>query len=235
MLTYVEAKRLLAKRPIRKLARNTYLRAEGEDVVVKFWDTDIITIDKEGIYTLNTSGYRTLTTKDRLNEFGPARVSQEKGIWYIRDAVFADGIKLSADGKVLSGQGAEDFSKIMRKVDKLVSKYITGYIAHLMKEKGLSQDTGGDCLFCQMQDVAKKVKEPMGYDHYLMHFEEEYYVTSILMKGITESGYSDPGFIWWHIDADLKKGHEPYHLRHILRKFFKTRKQGIAEALQAAA
>jgi hypothetical protein len=243
MLTFDEAKRILAKRETKKLARNTYLREVDGRMVVRFWETDIITIDKQDTYTLNSGGYRTLTTKDRFNSFAPVWVWQHRNMWYAvpkRQAhtlepfadkvLFADGMRVDASGKVLSGAGNDETRKVMGKVDRLVSKYIAGYAAHVMVN-GLEQDTSGDCWGCLMQDTADKVKEPMGYSHYINHFEEKYYVPVILIKALQEVGYINLGLIWGMMEADISRGREPYHLKHALRKYFRTRKQGIAEAI----
>ena len=128
MLTYESAQRMLGKRPTKKLARNTYLRMEDGNAVIRFWETDVIVISPEDIYTLNSGGYLTTTTKERLNSFSPARISQEKGLWYIcaRDSrkLFADGVRVDSSGNVIDGTGSEDFSAIMRKVDQLISEDI---------------------------------------------------------------------------------------------------------------
>lgn len=239
MLTFDEAKRMLAKRETKKLARNTYLREDNGRMVIKFWDTDIIAIDSDGTCKLDSGGYRTYTTKDRLNRFSPAPVWQERGLWYIMEGLwpdvtrtpFADGIRVNAQGKVLAGAGSEDLPKAMRKVDRLVSKYIAEYAAHVVKN-GVDEDIKGDCWGCLMQDTNDKAcKEPMGYSHYLSHLEEKYYVPCLLMKAVRDMGYGNPGFVWGMIKADVEQGGGSYHIKHALRKFFRVRKQGIVEAM----
>ena len=239
MLSYQEAQKMLMKCSSRKLALNTYLREENGNMVIRFWNTDIITINSEAgcsFYTLNSGGWRTSTTKDRLNRFSPANVWQEKGVWYIYEGVtgnkvvFEDGIKVNASGKVISGAGKDTLPKVMRKVDRLVSKYIKGYAAHVMAH-GLEEPSGADCWGCYFKDTESKEKEVMGYDHYLNHFEEKYYVPSILAKAVQEMGYGNPAVVWQVIGWDVKKGRESYHIKHALRKYFRARKQGIADEL----
>ena len=238
MLTYEDAKTQLGKRETKKLARNTYLRSEGPDMIIRFWSTDIISIDTENNYTLNSGGYHTLTTKERLNEFTPARVCADKGLWYVYEGrrweaidrkPFADGVRVDFAGNVVDGAGSEDFPAIMRKVDRLVSKYIADYAAHVMRLGAPEEDTGGDCFYCQFG--TPDTKEPMGFSHYLEHAHENYFVPSILMKAIAEEGYNSPAVIWHMMKSDLAQGREPYHLKNSLRKFFRSRKIGIAQAL----
>ena len=73
------------------------------DFIVRLYSTDIITIRGNKII-LNSGGYKTLTTKARLNEFladHNIRVWQEKHNWYIDDRGtkrdFFDGIELKLD------------------------------------------------------------------------------------------------------------------------------------------
>jgi hypothetical protein len=103
MLTYESATELLGKKDMKKLAGNTTLRKERGNMVVRFWGTDIISISPDNIFTLNAGGYETVTTKDRLNKFSPARVYQDKGIWYIYERTpFVDGIRVNSDGMVIA-------------------------------------------------------------------------------------------------------------------------------------
>lgn len=229
MLTFEDAGRMLAQRATKKLARNTYLRMEGGDMVIRFWETDIVRITLENNYTLNTGGYLTTTTKDRLSRFTPARVGADRGLWYVYEGqgwdnrkLFANGIRVDITGKVIDGAGEESFPAIMKKVDRLVTRYIAGYAAHVMELGYPDEDTAGDCWGCKLHDVANPENiEPMGYDHYLSHFHENYYVPSILT------------IVWGMMKADIARGYEPHDLKQSLRKFFRSRKLGIAKALAA--
>jgi hypothetical protein len=50
-----------------KLSHNTYVREDGDAIVVKFHATDIIRISPDGTVTLDTGGWRSVTTKQRMN------------------------------------------------------------------------------------------------------------------------------------------------------------------------
>lgn len=101
MLTYDEAQTMMrkARNGQRKLANNTYLRhASGQpdregnslggagDYAVRYHGTDVVIIHADGNYSLNTGGWYTYTTKDRINRFSPARVWSERGVWYLHSA-----------------------------------------------------------------------------------------------------------------------------------------------------
>ena len=65
--------------------------------------TDVLTWKPDGVIVLNSGGYRTHTTKERLNAFLPldVRVYQKNYSWYVRqdgkkDIDFVDGLELKA-------------------------------------------------------------------------------------------------------------------------------------------
>jgi hypothetical protein len=68
--------------------------------------------------------------------------------------------------------------------------------------------------------------EPMGVDHLLLHFEEKYYVPSLLWKAICSRGYHNPVVIWYFIDNELKRG-ETRMLKDVLRAYFRKRKSAL--------
>jgi len=69
----------------KKIANNTYelIKTTGERVI-RLHNTDILTFKGDNII-LNSGGYRTTTTKDRLNRYLPynIRIYQKNYKWYI--------------------------------------------------------------------------------------------------------------------------------------------------------
>lgn len=65
------------------LANNTRLVQRGDNYAVKLHATDVVTIRPDSTYVLNTGGWYTVTTKDRINDFGPARVYSANGVWCV--------------------------------------------------------------------------------------------------------------------------------------------------------
>lgn len=164
----------------RIVGNNTVEYWKGTDKIIRLHHTDIVTFKKNGDIVLNSGLWKTPTTKDRINSAIPGRgVSQNKGVWYIRGVVFADGMKLHPDGTV-SGAGGDP--KETAKVVKQIKKYVTGFMAALQARE-VPQPSNGDCFGCALKD--KKTHETvMGTDHLLSHFEEKYYVPSLLMNAI---------------------------------------------------
>jgi hypothetical protein len=78
------------KRPenIKKLAPNTYRIETENGYNIRLYDTDIISVDlKKQVFTLNSGGYNTLTTRERIRRFLPCDYGfyQNRGKWYLID------------------------------------------------------------------------------------------------------------------------------------------------------
>lgn len=84
---YASAERFLGDKPARKIANNTYIVREGADTINGvLHHSAIITWARDGRVRLDSHGYRTVTTKARLNTFlegTPWRVVQERREWYV--------------------------------------------------------------------------------------------------------------------------------------------------------
>jgi hypothetical protein len=88
-----------------KLVRNNTRLTEYVDGrrTLRLHATDVLTWKPDGVIVLNSGGYRTHTTKERLNAFLPdsIRVYQKNYSWYVRqdgkkDIDFVDGLQVQA-------------------------------------------------------------------------------------------------------------------------------------------
>ncbi len=102
--TYTEARAMLNGRNSRKIANNTTLVDQGEGVIgLRLHSTVVVVFDDSGHIILNTGGYRTTTTKDRLNRVARAHgwsVYAERFDWYVSApdgtrSEFEDGFTIS--------------------------------------------------------------------------------------------------------------------------------------------
>lgn len=104
-LSYADALATLRGRGSRRIAPNTCLELHGNlDIGVRLHETTIITIHANGNYTLNSGGYRTATTKQRINALSPAFVGQQRGQWWVGrrcPVAFTDGIVVNGLGDVV--------------------------------------------------------------------------------------------------------------------------------------
>jgi len=108
-MTYQEANQLFKtarnKRLGKPLENNTRLFQRGSDYAVQLHCTDVVIIHPNDTVTLESGGWRTVTTKDRINTYSPARVAQEQGIWYVyvegpftRRFLYSDGMTVDSSG-----------------------------------------------------------------------------------------------------------------------------------------
>lgn len=96
-ITMVRGKRNANRR---KVGNNTYAEILSDNTVaIKLHNTYVVKINPNGTYTLNSGGWQTSTTKDRINQYSPVRVYQRKFEWYIslngKEYPFMDGMVVS--------------------------------------------------------------------------------------------------------------------------------------------
>jgi len=62
----------------RKVGNNTYAEILNDTTVaIKLHNTYVVKIHADGTYTLNSGGWQTATTKDRINQYSPVRVYED--------------------------------------------------------------------------------------------------------------------------------------------------------------
>lgn len=100
-MTFQEAEAKLNGRASKRLTTHTYLERSGLDhISVRYHSTNVVMIHRDGRYTLNSGGWRTVTTKRRMNQFTIFKVFQRKHTWLVqmpeKDVEFFDGITLKS-------------------------------------------------------------------------------------------------------------------------------------------
>lgn len=88
-MTHYEATQMVygkTKRTSRKVGNNTYAHISTDgSVCIILHGTCVVRIHPDNSATLNTGGWYTSTTKDRINKYSPVRVYQCKGEWYLNN------------------------------------------------------------------------------------------------------------------------------------------------------
>jgi len=85
----------------RKVGNNTYAEILPDGSVgVMLHSTYVVKINTDNTYTLQTGGWYTVTTKDRINQYVSGRVYQADGQWYYKHTngktyEFIDGMVVS--------------------------------------------------------------------------------------------------------------------------------------------
>ena len=99
-MTYDEAVKMVkgvSYRSQRKVGNNTYayIHYDGS-VSIELHGTKVVVFYPNGLVKLNSGGWQTSTTKDRINKYSPVKVYQKKGVWYLEDGTeFEDNILVS--------------------------------------------------------------------------------------------------------------------------------------------
>lgn len=192
-MNYEQAQKMYENSRKRKLTNNTYLEKNDDgSYAIRLHKTQIIKL-YPGKTVLNSGGYRTVTTKARLNEFTMFDVIQNKGIWYVRKNWMDDAVVVFADGITYengewTGQG-ENPDK-MRELRKQAKQYAKDYTKALFAGD-VPKPNAGDCFYCSMIvqppsiDAGRSLGEVAGGgDHIVSHIEEKYYVPSLLVNAI---------------------------------------------------
>lgn len=206
MLTFERCEKLMASARNsaagKPLANNTRLERRGPDAfAVRLHSTDILTIERGGAYTYDSGGWRTATTKDRMNEYGPLRIYQHRGEWFVITpgnignpdapaAVYADGMRYGETGG-LSGAGAASLVAENRKLARRIAEYARGFVAELYAGR-IKKPSAGDCWYCALRDENGRTLGECNGDqsHLRAHLDERYYVPSLLFTALERTGAS---------------------------------------------
>ena len=94
---YAEAQAVLASRGSVRLGNNTYLERHFCGIAVRLHNSNIVMFHEDGRVVLFSGGYRTVTTKERINHFITGRVFQSKSVWYYRPRII-----VGEDGNIVA-------------------------------------------------------------------------------------------------------------------------------------
>lgn len=248
-MNYEKAVATLKNRPSKKVANNTYLIPVDGGIAVKLHQTNVVTFHPDGTTTLNSGGWRTVTTKERINSFSPARVYSDGGLWFVsyRDnhgsktyqpddcsewhscrATFTDGMVVDAEGVPLVKDSGEEIMAAKRRLDRMIRRYINGYASHVLERGNLEAPGLGDCLMCQAGHPENE--NPLGLEHLISHMEEGYYVPSLLWAAIRSRRYTNSSVIWQMTDSSVERGNAS-GVKQALSAYFRKLKPGLLNLL----
>lgn len=203
---------------VKRIANNTvrYERPNG-DVVWRLHNTDIVVKHVDGTFTLNSGGWKTVTTKDRINTYAPAYLYSGDGVWYIRGGVpFYDGMKVDAGGQAIDAPAATSEAKEA----KVLKAKITKFVRMIDACEELPTPSNGDCWICSMMhpepsrnnkpsanQMNPGASGPSGDPSCLMsHIDEGYLHGSLLVNAMRWKGYSDEGISLYYYNANRFDG-----------------------------
>ena len=208
----------------RKTANNTYVHAGyGDDnaVAIRLHDTNIVIVNNDGTMILNSGGWLSSTTKERINRYTNAGISQRNSVWYMRDgSLFYDGMTINFDGTPVKPKQPEKYEKQLKAIKKQAKQYASDFVKEL-KAGNIAMPSGGDCWGCAMRDDTGKTV--MGAHHLRDHMSEKYYVPSLLVNAGREAGYQDfqigmMGIGGQRLFIDPERNIYKYMVKHLQRE-----------------
>jgi hypothetical protein len=134
------------------VARSTFrFLAPNGDTVWRLHQTDIVRRKPDGRFVLDSGGYKTVTTKDRMNRFSPFRISQAKGVWTVhhegRSVPYYDGMVLpdALDAPVKADKLGRREAKLRASIKRFVCDTLPDTLT------SVPHPGPGDCLICHFE------------------------------------------------------------------------------------
>lgn len=208
-MNYEKAKQLFDsaknKETGKPIARSTRIVKIGADCYgIKFHETIVAQYHPNGSIVLNSGGWRTKTTKERINYAlsidWPYRIISDNGQWFLYSSsgypkgdkicLFTDYLIVKANGDILGGLPVS--SDNTKQIKKQCRKYAKDFIDSLFNGE-IPAPGNGDCLYCHMRDATSR--KPLGEAtkdsiHIQSHIEESYFVPSLLVNAMERFGVS---------------------------------------------
>lgn len=177
---------------LKRTRTQVFALRDGDVINIRLHDTDIMTYYPDGVIELNSGGWKTMLTKNRMNDLLPKpwRVFADKGVWYVSAGnswgkdepyyVFEDGMLLYPD---LTVEGAGDEYEQVQ-LRKRINKYAKRFADAFMRGEIQSPDLG-DCLMCK---IAAQNESFDNVDHLESHMAEDYFVPTLLVVAMNSTG-----------------------------------------------
>jgi len=213
------------KKDSKKLENNTYLIRHEDYIGVRLHDTEVVQLypDHAELYT---GGWRTSTTKDRINKYSSVNVYTQKHIWYIDGYLFYEGIIIDYSGNIIS---KKKDPKSNEKVNAKIKKDIKSFVEYATEQikAGIDLPDAGDCWYCHLQTQEGKTlgDSTDSHDHLKQHIKDKYVVPSLVWNAVKEHGYQFPELIIGY-DSETKKSGKhliEWSVKNALRRYLTNR------------
>ncbi len=186
-----------ANRQTKRLAKATMAhRLPDGSIAVRYHATDLLTFRPDGKVVVTSGGFRSKTTKDRINAYLPPgfpRVWQAKGVWTYGGAPLMDGDTISRAGKLAPAKGrAKEPARIAA-----LTKRINLHAQRCADAIPLPMPSGGDDWFSALvvsegPDKGKTLGEATGNTSHLEgNMEEGYVVPSLVLRALEATDAGD--------------------------------------------
>lgn len=208
----------------RKRAGNNTWAVRGSDgaISIRLHQTDVVKIEPGGLVTLNSGGWRTVTTKARMGEFAPGiRIGQARGVWTVYglasgDQTYSEGFQYWGDTLEAVTPKALGDAEVERARARRILRGTLGHWLRAMPAEDREKvadafESGnflGDCFYCSMRDQDGVTMGDLGKsDHLELHVEEGYYVPSMFANALVEKwGLERAGVHAAHMAWQFRRG-----------------------------
>lgn len=175
------------------LARNTWRFETADNVVhIRLHATDVVQFLPRGKVKLDSGGWKTVTTKDRINSFSPYSVYSNKGVWMVHpdSEGRAKGFNPVpfVDGMILP----DAFKASPKKQEALIARQvkmkarIKAIVAKAIQVgKPVPKPNGGDCWLCM------GMMSGLDASHIAEHIREGYIHGTLIRNAYHASGRTD--------------------------------------------
>jgi hypothetical protein len=214
-----------------------YERADGTQAI-RLHHTDVVTFEPNGDVVLNSGGWKTVTTKERINRYLRARLHQslsvysERGRWWILDERRDGDVRIPfVDGVVLPGGSLEIDKTVeaeyeqLSKQQQILGKDIERFVKLVDTTDPLPVKEAGDCWICLMFDGNLKPggRVVTDVDHLVAHIEEAYLFGALIERAMVWAGYR---YIYIAAEKGPEYMHDRDSIKRALRRYLK-RQLGI--------
>lgn len=183
----------------RKIANNTF-RYTTEDgcEVFRLHTTDVVTRLPDGRIKLDSGGWKSVTTKDRMNAFAPGyMIFSGKTGWVVakrgeraNPVSFYDGMILP---DAIDNPSADEQSAQREAEAKALKKEIATFAK--LYEKGIPTPGAGDCWLCTLPDNGD-------VEHLREHIREGYAHGTLAVNAMRWAGHDNKS-IGFHVNSDF--------------------------------
>lgn len=207
--TYAELSAWMGDKRVKRLGNNTHAERIGidgttrHDIGIVLHSTTILTFHDDETMSIDTGGWRTVTTKDRLNGFlpRPLRVWSEDGVWTLsrggnnpgRVSEVYDGMRFDRHGNMVTDvlvDSGRELKRLKRDIGRYVKLYSDERVRELV-ENAREHGTAGDCWGCAMVNAETGRADVMGTDHLLEHVAEGYTIASLMVNALRFVSYRE--------------------------------------------
>lgn len=209
---------------VKPIARNTWHRTLPDgSTVIRYHATDIVTLRPDGSVRLDAAGWRTKSTKERMNDnlsTTPYRVVSGRGRWIVRRLGDAPAAVDYVDGIELPWAFDKPRPAHERDLKKAINRFVGLLTLDNMKQGA------GDCFLCKF-DIAKlqrgeRLAPGDDREHILSHLDEGYVHGSLVVAAMLWAGYQPKGIgLWFHMAE--RDGRVSPTIRRAVRRYLKFR------------